>query len=63
VTAQQTGWPSAPLTGGTWRKDVRGRLSTISWGEAVADVRLFLEPGSDAALLTRENLLGLLVDD
>jgi hypothetical protein len=36
--------------------------TVISWDDAVADARPFLEPGADAALLTRENLLGLLVD-
>jgi hypothetical protein len=60
---QQTSWSGTPLTGKTWREAVRERLSTISWDEAVADVRPFLEPGADAALLTRENLLSLLIDD
>ena len=60
---QRAGWPGVPLTQETWRGAVRERLPTSSWDEAVADVRPFLEPGADAALLTPENLLGLLIGD
>jgi len=35
-------------------------LPTNSWDQAVADVRPFLEPGADPALLTPENLCRLL---
>ena len=35
---------------------VRARLWGVDWARAVADVRPFLEPGAQAALLTEENL-------
>ncbi len=60
---EQTGWSGAPLTETTWREAVRARLQQADWTRAAADVRPFLEPGADAALLTPEVLLGLLSDD
>jgi hypothetical protein len=43
-----------------WRELVRERLSRINFGAIAEDVRPFLERQQDAALLTRDNLLGLL---
>jgi len=56
----QTGWIGDPLTESNWREAVRRRLQTIAWGQVMADVRPFLEPGADSTLLTRENLLRVL---
>ena len=53
---QQTNWRGEPLTGDNWRMVVRQRLQTVSWDNAVADVRPFLETGADTNLLTVENL-------
>lgn len=53
---RQTGWSGPPLTGTTWREAVRERLRAAAWDQAVADVRPFLEPGAEAALLTPEDL-------
>jgi len=57
---EQTGWPGPPLTEDTWREVVAERLREANWAQAAADVRPFLEPGADVALLTLDNLLGLL---
>jgi hypothetical protein len=57
---QQTGWDGPPLTESNWRHTVRNRLQTLTWDQVVADVRPFLEPGADLALLTRENVMQVL---
>lgn len=57
---RQTEWPGPALTEDNWRSVVQGRLRTIDWDRVVEDVRPFLEPAADAALLTRENLQRLL---
>ena len=54
---QQTGWMEGTLTLENWRAVVRERVNELAWDRAMADVRPFLERESDAALLTRENLL------
>jgi hypothetical protein len=56
----QTGWSGAPLTERTWRAAVGARLQAVDWTQAAADVRPFLEPGADAALLTMENMARVL---
>jgi hypothetical protein len=58
---QQTGWSGALLTPETWREAVRERLHAVPWDQAVVDVGPFLESGADAALLTPDDLLRLLV--
>jgi hypothetical protein len=57
---QQTGWEGGVLTEESWRAAVKQRLTDVNWSQASADVRLFLEPGSDIGLLNPENLTGLL---
>lgn len=57
---QQTGWKGDRLTEYTWREVVRSRLQTLAWDRLVADVRPFLEPGTDSGLLTRENVMRVL---
>jgi len=57
---RQTDWKGPELTAETWRGAVRERLKLLAWDRVVADVRPFLEPGTDPNLLTLENLLRLL---
>jgi hypothetical protein len=57
---QQTGWTGGHLTEDHWREAVRSRLQTVAWERVVSDVRPFLEPGADPALLTLENMMRVL---
>ncbi len=57
---RQTNWTGGSLTERNWRKVVRDRLRAEAWGEAVADVRPFLDPSADPRLLTPENMRELL---
>jgi hypothetical protein len=57
---QQIGWHGEPLAEGNWREAVYRRLQTVRWDQVVSDVRPFLEPSADAALLTQENLMQVL---
>ena len=57
---QQTGWGGPSLTKSNWRHIVRNRLQTLAWDQVVADVRPFLEPGTDPDLLTFENVMRVL---
>jgi hypothetical protein len=57
---RQTGWGGGALDQGSWRPAVRARLAGLDWDRARQDVAPFLEPGAGAALLTPDNLLGLL---
>jgi hypothetical protein len=57
---QQTGWHGEPLTEGNWREAVHRRLQAVRWDQVVSDVRPFLEPSADPALLTQENLMRVL---
>jgi predicted nucleotidyltransferase component of viral defense system len=56
----QTGWTGGPVTASNWRQWVQRRLQQVAWERVAADVRPFLEPGADAALLTRENVTRVL---
>jgi hypothetical protein len=57
---QQTGWTGGPLTEDNWREAVRSRLQTVAWEQVASDVRPFLEPSADPALLTSENMTRVL---
>lgn len=57
----QTNWNSPTLTVDNWRKVVYSRLESIAWEQAIDDVRPFLATTEDLALLTRENVLQLLM--
>jgi hypothetical protein len=56
----QTGMELTDLQVAGWRDLVSDRLAAMEWNRAVADVRPFLERAEDLALLTQENVLGLL---
>jgi len=58
---QQTGWHDEPLTEGNWQEAVHQRLQAVRWDQVGSDVRPFLEPSADPALLTQENLRRVLV--
>ena len=57
---QQTGWDRSVLSEADWRQAVKQRLTDVNWPRANADMRPFLEPGSDIGLLNLENLTRLL---
>jgi hypothetical protein len=56
----QTDWAGDPLTAATWRAAVWERLRGADWARVAADVRPFLEPAGDAAILTPANLARML---
>jgi hypothetical protein len=56
----QTGWRGSQLGADDWRAAVRGKVGSLDWSAAEADVAPFLEPGPAAALFGRETLLSLL---
>ena len=57
---EQTGWQGARLEPANWAAAVSERLAGIDFKHAVEDVRPFLEPGTDAGLIPRDNLEQLL---
>jgi hypothetical protein len=56
----QTSWNGPAMSVDNWRQVVYDRLETISWEQALEDVRPFLAATEDLTLLTRENILQLL---
>ena len=56
----QTRWNGVTLNQENWREAIYNRLRSIQWEQALDDVRPFLEKPEEMALLTRENVLGLL---
>ncbi len=57
----QTNWNGPVLTVDNWREVVYSRLEGIALEQAVEDVRPFLAATEELALLTRENILHLLM--
>ncbi len=57
----QTNWDGPNLTVEKWRQVVYARLESISWEQALEDARPFLAATEELALLTRENILQLLM--
>jgi hypothetical protein len=58
---QQTGWAGGAVVEDSWRELVRSHVIGLNWNPAVADVQPFLATGAGADLLTRENLLKVLM--
>ena len=56
----QTNWAGPVMTDANWRPEVRGRLATLNWAAARADVRPFLEHERDLQLVSPEALEQLL---
>jgi predicted nucleotidyltransferase component of viral defense system len=57
---RQKGWEAEPLTQDNWRQAVQYRLQAVAWEPVVEDVRPFLDPTTDAGLLTWENFMRVL---
>jgi hypothetical protein len=57
----QTAWKGAIMTATNWREVIRGRLKSLDWERARADVRPFLERQRDIDLVSKETLGKLLV--
>lgn len=58
---RQTEWRGRPLAEGNWRDAVAQRVQQLDWKTVARDVEPFLERPGDAALLTRDNLLAVLL--
>lgn len=58
---KQTRWIAEYPTEQTWRRIVSRRVEQLPWDRVVADVRPFVESGDDVDLLSRDNVLRLLV--
>jgi predicted nucleotidyltransferase component of viral defense system len=56
----QTDWAGHVLTIENWREIIYSKIETISFEQALDDVRPFLSSPEDLALLTKDNLLRLL---
>ena len=56
----QTAWPGPAIHAENWREIVRAKIESMSFEQALEDVRPFLGPAEDTGLLTRESLLSLL---
>ena len=57
----QTSWNGPAVTIDNWRQVVSERLESIPWEQALEDVRPFLAATEELDLLTRENILQLLM--
>lgn len=57
---RQTNRNAPHISEQNWQDIVRDKLANLNWEQIVEDVRPFLERAEDLALLTRENVLGLL---
>ncbi len=58
---RQTGWIGAEITAETWRPVLADRLQQLQWDRVVDDVRPLLDVGADPTLLTRENVLQVMM--
>ena len=56
----QTGWTGPVPTAATWRSVLEGRLASVNWRAAQADVSPFLEREADRSLVTGDNVMDLL---
>lgn len=56
----QTEWVGQSLTVENWREVVHSKIETVSFEQALDDVRPFLSSSEDIGLLTQNNLLRLL---
>jgi hypothetical protein len=57
----QTGWTGPIPAADTWRSVLAEKLAFVNWRAAQADVEPFLERRVDRGLVTRENVLALLM--
>jgi hypothetical protein len=61
ASLEQTGWTGPVPTADTWRSALAAKLASVNWRAAQADVEPFLERQADRGLVTRENVLALLM--
>lgn len=57
----QTAWQGPTLNADTWRETLYARLENIAWEQVIEDVRPFITETEELSLLTRENVLRLLL--
>jgi hypothetical protein len=57
----QTNWGEGEVTRENWRKFVNERIQQFNWTVILNDVSPFVEPGFDLDILTRENLVKVLL--
>lgn len=57
----QTEWDGPSLNTNNWREVVYSRLENTTWNQVVEDVRPFIMATEELSLLTRENILQLLM--
>ncbi len=57
---RQTEWAGPTITVENWREVIRSKVASISFEQALDDVRPFLGASEDIGLLTKGNLMGLL---
>jgi predicted nucleotidyltransferase component of viral defense system len=58
---KQTDWGGPTITESNWREVVREQLEQVNWDKVRTDIGPFLMDQDETELLTRENLLRLLV--
>lgn len=57
---KQTNWTGEPLSLNNWREVACRKIASMSWEQAIKDVRPFITSTDELGLLTKENLLNLL---
>ena len=56
----QTAWTGPTINAENWREIIRAKIKSISFEQALDDVRPFLGSNEDMSLLTKENLMYML---
>lgn len=59
---KQMGWKGREITAENWRKKISAQISNYDWNKVITDARPFVENQRDLAMLTKENLTGLLAN-
>jgi hypothetical protein len=57
----QTGWSGSSLTAENWRDVLRNVVEDLNWREVHNDVQPFIESPDELQILTKENVISLLV--
>lgn len=57
---RQTGWTGEMMTEDTWPEAIHHCMEDVRWENVIADVRPFLEQGTDPEILTKEVVMMLL---
>ncbi|MBN2028830.1 nucleotidyl transferase AbiEii/AbiGii toxin family protein [bacterium] len=59
---KQFGWNKSPVKGNTWRNVLYDKMLDLDWKNVISDVKPFVENEDEIKLLTRENLLNMLIE-